>query len=333
MERPGSRILPALGIHLAIHLVLFTIISWAIVHFWGLQMQYALVGGLLGSAVTLSVEWIISPALILSFMKPRWIDYEEDVVLWSLVRGEAKNAGVVVNRIGVIDIEAPNALALSSTAGGCTILLTRRLLTELTYREVRALTVYLMGCSRSGVLGVATMFTGLMAISHRVAKGYIRSRLHGSPVGIPEILLAGWGYLLFALIYSQTAMASRLMSGYADAYAKRVTSMEFKMTLLKISFLLASDPSNSLRESYIALKSLMFLDPTSSLKDISELKDAAEKSGIRVGHLLDVGEVEFPEDLRFHIFEKFWVQESFADRFMELDENEILQLQDIERGY
>jgi len=105
------------------------------------------------------------------------------------------------------------------------------------------------------------------------------------------------------------------------------------MTLLKISFLLASDPSNSLRESYVALKSLMFLDPTSSLKDISELKDAAEKSGIRVGHLLDVGEVEFPEDLRFHIFEKFWVQESFADRFMELDENEILQLQDIERGY
>lgn len=286
-------------------------------------------GGLLGSAVTLSVEWIGGPALILSFMKPRWIDDEEDVVLWSLVKGAADDVGVVVNRIGVIDIEAPNALALSSAAGSCTILLTRRLLTELTYREVRALTVYLMGCSRSGVLGVATMFTGLMAISHRVAKGYIRSRLHGSPVGITEILLAGWGYLLFALIYSQTTMASRLMSAYADGFAKRNTSMGFKMALLKVSLLLALDPSNSLRESHVALKGLMFLDPTSSLRDISEMKDAAERSGISVGRLLDVREVEFPEDTHFHIFEKFWVQGSFADRFMELDESEILRLQGI----
>lgn len=296
-------------------------------------MQYALVGGMLGSAITLSMEWIIGPVLILSSMKPRWIDDEEDIVLWSLVKGEADNAGVVVNRIGVIDIEAPNALALSSTAGGFKILLTRRLLTELSYREVRALTVYLMGCSRSGVLGVVTMFTGLMAISHRIARGYIRRSLHGSPVGMAEILLAGWGYLLFVLIYSQTAMASRLMSGYADGYAKRVTSMEFKMALLKVSFLLASDPSNNLRESHVALKSLMFLDPTSSLKDISEMKDAAKKSGISVGRLLDIGEVEFPEDLHFHIFEKFWVQKSFTDRFMEFDENEILQLQGMERGF
>lgn len=319
MSSPRERILQAIAIHAVIHLVLFTVASWIVLSiFLGHDLVGALISGTTATLVAILVEWLVGPTLVSSFFQPRWVERGDDVVLWSLVDGVAEKADVKVAKVGVLDVETPNALTYVQISGRPTVLLTKGLLVDLTFPEVRAVVAYLLGCSKSGVLGVATALSGLLALSNRIAAGYIESRLEGRPSGLVNIIRAGWGYLIFALTYPQASIACRVMSEHGDEFSILQTRDVSSITraFLKVAAGLASKPSDPLRRDFISLKGLMFLDPTSALRGASALEGAAKRYGFDLERLLGHKPAGFPtdEELEFHLFEKFTVQTSLADR-------------------
>ncbi len=294
-------------------------ISWVVLHvLFSIDPNWVVAWGLASALAVMTVELVLSPRIVASAFRPTWVEGVEDPVLWSLVEGEAERAGVGLGRVGVLDFEAPNALVVSSVTGRPTVLMTRGLLIGSTYAETRAVVAYLMGCSRSGALGLATALSGLITISNRIASGYIEGRLEERPIGLPSIILAGWGYLFFTLASPVASLACRGMSTYGDGFSVRQTGSPsgFVTALIKAAAGLAERPSDAMRKACAPLKGLMFMDPTYPIGGTSSLKDAAEKFEIDLAWLLGrkpekAKSLERPEP---HIFERFRVHSDLPER-------------------
>ncbi|UCD44592.1 MAG: hypothetical protein JSV27_10820 [Candidatus Bathyarchaeota archaeon] len=317
MPQPHERLLPALGIHLAIHVALFELVSWVIVlPLTGFGLLHATAVGLAAAVLAVLIERLLAPWLITSLLKPHWIGRKDDIVLWSLVDAWAEKAGFRAWRLGEVDLEAPDAFVVSSVAGRPVILLTRGLLAELTSREVGAVVTYLMGCSRSGLLSVATAQAGILSLSSRIAGGYIRSRLEGKSTGIIDILLAGWGYLLFAFTYTQHASACEQMSRFADEFClvQIASHSSFMTALVKVSAGLGGKPKGKIRAIGASLKGLAFQDPVSAIRDFYSLRDVARKYGFDMERLMGYDLSAPREAAVLHVFERFWVHPHVGER-------------------
>jgi hypothetical protein len=66
----------------------------------------------------------------------------------------------------------------------------------------------------------------------------------------------------------------------------------------------------------------MFQDPTIALRDASEMKAAAKIYGIDLSRLLGYSLPEFPDEdeLKLHVFERFWSQLGPVDRMKQVVE-------------
>lgn len=318
MMSQRERFLQTMAVHVASRIALFLFLSWAVLYaFLRLDVLTVVVWGLASSACFLLAEFLIGISVVSSMLRPRWIERGKDVVLWSLVEGEAEKAGLSSWRVGILNHNAPNAIAISSFTGRPAIVLTRGLLVGLTYQQVRAVVAHLMGCSRSGFLFFLTALSGLVALSNRVAKGYIKKRLEGRPPGLVDIILAGWSYLYFALTYTQASMAGRAKSVYGDEFSILQTGDPTSLfcAILKVADSISNEPLDPMRKDYMPLKGLMFQDPASALRDASDVKEAADTYGIDLARLFGrYSEHEERDEPRLHIFERFWVQPGLADR-------------------
>ncbi len=319
MQRLSARLLLVVAVQFATHITFFTLLSWALLsNLLGFDLISVLASGFLMAMATIFLEWLLGPSLVSSPFEPKWIERNDDLVLWSMVHGEAAKAGVKVKKIGVVDMESPNALVYSYFTGRPIILLTKGLLVDLTYPEVRAVVAYMLGCTRSGVLGIVTTLSGLLTLSHRVAGGYIRSHMEKKSSGIADLFLAGWGGLFFALIYPQCVMVSNLMSVYGDEFSILQTGdpVRFVNALLKVAASLAEKPIDPIRTICTPLKCLMFQDPTMALRDAVKLRDVAARYDVDMSRLLGHELKTFLDEgeLQLHVFERFWSQPELEKR-------------------
>ncbi len=297
---------------------MFLFLSWAILYaFLRLDVFTVVVLGLASSVCFLLIEFLIGSSVVSSMLRPRWVERGEDIVLWSLVEGEAEKAGLSSWRVGILNHDAPNAIVISSFTSRPAILLTRGLLVGLTYQQVRTVVAHLMGCSRSGFLVFLTALSGLLVLSNRVAKGYIKKRLEGRPPGLVDIILAGWGYFYFALTHTQASIAGRAKSVYGDEFSILQTGDPTSLfcAILKVADSITNEPQDPMRKDYTPLKGLMFQDPTSALSGALAIKKVADAYGIDLARLFGrYSEQEERDESRLHIFERFWVQPDLADR-------------------
>ena len=309
MSRLSARVITALSVEFVIHLVFFTLVAWLL---GASPMLWMLADGVLLTVISLLLEWLLGPSLVSSLLEPRWIERSDDPVLWSMVHEEAARAGVKVRKIGIVDSEAPNALAYAFLTGRPHLVFTRGLLIEMTYPEVRAVACYLLGCAKSGGLNLMTTLSGLLTIPHGIAGGYIRTRLEGRRLGYGSVAAAGLGYILFALTYPQSVMISKAMSLFGDEFSITQTEdpSRFISALMKASMGCALRPLDPMRAKLTPLKCLMFQDPALALRDASAMKEAADRWGIDLNRLVNLrgGRLPDEDEQMLHAFERFWSQ-------------------------
>jgi len=308
MWRLSARVITAFSFELVIHLAFFTFVSWLLgADPWGM-----LANGVFFAVIFIFIEWLIGPSLVSSLFETRWIERADDPVLWSMVHEEAARAGVKVRKIGIVDSEAPNALAYAFLTGRPHLVFTRGLLLEMTFPEVRAVACYLLGSAKSGGLPLLTTLSGLLTIPQGVAGGYIRARLEGRRPGYGGVISAGLGYILFALTYPQSVMINRVMSVFSDEFSILQTEdpSRFISALLKASMGCAMRPMDPMRTRCAPLKGLMFQDPVMALRDAAAMKEAAGKWGIDLHRLIDLRGARQPDEdeVALHTFERFWPQ-------------------------
>jgi len=304
--------------HFGIHIALFMVISWILLTPLGFDPVSVTAAGFLASVLAIILEWLAAPSLVTSVLKPRWIRDGDEQVLSELLRGEARRVNVNVDRIGILDAETPNALVLGTPRGSIILLFTKGLLHSLTHPEVKAVAAWAMGASRSGLLGAATMFSGLLSLSYRLSGGYMEGRVRGGTENIVDKALAALGYIPFALSVSQFVRTTRPMSTLGDENAATKTGdpASFLTALLKVARGSAMHPEGENRMVFTAVKGLMFMDPTQAIRESSSLETAAQSIGIDTTRLLGHGTVESDlEAVEYHVFEWYLSQPGPLERF------------------
>jgi len=308
------RLILAIFVEFVINLIFFSFISWV----FGAEPLWMLAYGVFSAVILLFIEWLLGPSLVSSLFEASWMERSDDPVLWSMVHEEAARAGVKVRKIGIVDIEAPNALAFAFLTGRPHLVFTKGLLVNMTYPEVRAVACYLIGSAKSGGLTVMTTLTGLLTIPHKIGGGYRRARLEGRRLSYGNIVAVGIGYFFFALTYPQSVMVSKIMSVFCDEFSIEQTEdpSSFISALMKVSSGCATRPMDPIRTRGTPLKGLMFQDPTLALRDATAMREAAVKWGIDLDRLVDMKGVRFPneDELVFHAFERFWSHPDLVDR-------------------
>jgi Zn-dependent protease with chaperone function len=319
MWRLKARLRPAIAIHFAIHFTFFFTLSWITL---SLFLRYDPVTvtatGFLLTVTALIIELQMGPTQVIKHLDPRWLDQTADPVLWALIQSEASGAEIKITKVGVIDAEPPNAVFVASLTGGPVLLFTKGLLHSLSYREMRAVISCMIGASRSGFLGAATMFAGLLTLSYRLASGYIESRVGNREERLTDKALAALGYIPFALTVSQYVTATRPATVWADRYAvdKTMDPSAYLMALLKVAAGIASHPDGENRTRFTPVKGVMFMDPTMALRDNSGLVHAARSHGIRLEMIHGYRqESSVSTGIEYHVFEWFWSQPSPIERF------------------
>jgi hypothetical protein len=183
---------------------------------------------------------------------------------------------------------------------------------------MRAVIAYMIGASRSGFLGAATMFAGLLILSYRLTGRYIESRVGNSVERFFDKVLAALGYIPFALTVSQYVTATRPASAWGDRFAINQTGnpSAYLMAFLKVAGGIASNPEGENRTLFAPIKGLMFMDPTIALRDNPSLVDAARSHGIRLDMISGYdAEDMVSSSIEYHVFEWFWSQPSPLERF------------------
>jgi hypothetical protein len=319
MWRLKARLRPAIAIHFAIHFAFFFTLSWVIL---SLLLRFDPVtvtaAGFLLTVTSLILELLMGSTQVIKHLNPRWLDQAADPVLRALIQGEASKAGIKITRVGIIEVEPPNAVTVASPRGGPVLLFTKGLLQCLSYREMRAVISFMIGVSRSGFLGAATMFAGLLTISYGLVGGNIESRIGNREERLTDKVLAALGYIPFALTVSQYVIASRPASAWGDRYAVDQTGdpAAYLMALLKVADGTASHPSGVNRTQFTPVKGLMFMDPTMALRDNKSLANTARSHGISLETIHGYGSKDVePVGMDYHVFEWFWSQPSPIERF------------------
>lgn len=326
MKQLNYELLPFALIHLIVHIIPFTLVSWLILEIGGSNdILLICFSGLFLTVLVLIVEILGGHILVTSLFKIRWISHENDAIIYTMVKGLAKKNEINIEKIGIIELEAPNAFVVSSFRGKPILLFTRGLIYNLNFSELQAITYYLLGCAQHELLPIVTILSGLQSIGIRLSAGYIESSIKKQKAGILKTIIAGWGYLLFSAFNTQTVKCGRLLIYESVAKINELMDNASAMVtgLLKISYLLENQRESYMRSGLISLKALMFQDPSIAVKDRILLREILNQYNIKIEKLLSNTRIKVVNnsEIKFYLFEKYFIHEGIKDRI-----NKIIEL-------
>jgi len=325
MQHIKEELLPSAVLHLVVHLIPLTFVSWFILSVGGSNdILMILLFGLLLTTLVILAELLGGLTLVTSLFNIRWISHENDSQINSMVKGLANKYQVIIDKIGIIELDSPNAFVVSSFRGKPILLFTRGLIYNLNFSELQAITVYLLGYAQHDLLPIVTMLSGLQSIGTKLSMDYIDSSVKKRKTNMVKTILAGWGYLLFSAFNTQTINSGKLMIQEAEAKTNELLENPAAMItgLLKISYLLDAQHESFMRTGLISLKALMFQDPNIAVQDSIKVKEILNHYNVKIEKLLyntPSNTVKYSE-MKLHMFEKYVIHEGIEERIKKIIE-------------
>ncbi|MDI9619603.1 MAG: zinc metalloprotease HtpX [Candidatus Nezhaarchaeota archaeon] len=200
-------------------LVLTAVLTWLQIPFFGIY-------GILGFVVLLHVvQWLIGPYIIEAAYKVRSIDPAEYPWLVRAFENVVRRSGLKKPpKLGIAEIDLPNAFAYGNPLKGNGVAVTRGLLRSLPPSEVEAVLGHEVGHLKHKDVALMMMISILPALIYYIGYSlYISGWLGGSSRdrgGGPLLLLVGGALMVLSFIFNLFVFYfSRLREYYADAHA------------------------------------------------------------------------------------------------------------------
>ena len=241
------------------------------------------------ACVMLFVQYMVGPVIIQHTMGVKYPSESEAPELHSMVRDLARTAEIPVPRVGISEVNVPNAFAFGRGRRDGRVCVTRGLLNLLDREELRAVLGHEMSHLKNRDVLTITMLSVVPMILWFMAWNFMFSRRRGQD----NTALIGIGaFLLYFITNLLVLYGSRIREYYADRgsvalgnHPDRLASALYKLVygsarlnkeeLKRVEgcrAFFASDPSRAATE----LKELREAD-----KDLSGTIDAAELAAIR----------------------------------------------------
>lgn len=233
------------------------------------------------SLVMIFIQYMLGPKLVEWTMRVKYVKREEYPRLFQMVESLAQRANIPVPRIGVAQIQLPNAFAFGRGIRDGRVCVTEGILKLLNEDELRAVLGHELSHLKNRDVLTITLLSVIPIIMYRLAWHFLfYGRRRDSQSG--NTALIGLAAFIFYFITNLLVLyASRIREYFADRGSMQLGNKPAALasSLYKLVYGSARIDKESLKEVE-GLKAFFVNDPSQAMREIRDLKQLdLDKSG------------------------------------------------------
>jgi heat shock protein HtpX len=237
-----------------------------------------------GSAVTyvilafvfLGIQYLIGPAMVGWTMRIKWASEREEPELHRMVAELAAAANIPKPRVGISQLNIPNAFAFGRTRGDGRVCVTRGILKLLSRDELKAVLGHEISHIKHRDMVIITLLSAIPLIMYWLAFSMMFRGAFGGgrQGGGGYAVLIGFGaFILYFITNLLVLYGSRIREYYADMGSVRLGNMPHEMAtaLYKLAYSNARYRNSEELKRVEGVKAFFVNDPSRAWGEIREL--------------------------------------------------------------
>jgi heat shock protein HtpX len=238
----------------------------------GSAITYLIIGfGILG------LQYLIGPAIVGWTMRVKWVSEREEPELHRMVAQLAASANIPKPKVGISQLNIPNAFAFGRTQGDGRVCVTRGILNLLSRDELKAVLGHEISHIKHRDMAIITLLSAIPLIMYWLAWSMMfRGAFGGSRQGgAGYAALIGFGaFLLYFITNLLVLYGSRIREYYADLGSVRLGSRPHHLAtaLYKLVYGNARYRNSAEMKQVEGVKAFFVNDPSRAWTEVRELR-------------------------------------------------------------
>jgi len=222
------------------------------------------------------LQYLLSPYLVGLMMKVKYVSEKEEPELHHMVAELAREAGIPKPKIGISQIQAPNAFAFGRTRHDARICVTEGIRKLLSKDEMRAVLGHEISHIKHRDMAVITALSLVPSVCYYIAMSLMWSGMFGGRRrnNTGSLVLIGVGaFVLYFITNLLVLYGSRIREYYADEGSVKIGNKPHFLAsaLYRLVYASARAPKEEARQA-AGLKAFFINDPSQARSEITELK-------------------------------------------------------------
>jgi len=225
----------------------------------------------------LGFQYLLGPAMVGRVMRIKWASEREEPDLHRMVAELAGAADIPKPRVGISQLNIPNAFAFGRTRGDGRVCVTRGILKLLSRDELKAVLGHEISHIKHRDMAIITLLSAIPLIMYWIALSFMFRGMFGGggrQGGASYTVLIGLGALIMYFITNLLVLyGSRIREYYADQGSVRLGSMPHDMAtaLYKLAYGNARYKNSEELKRVEGVKAFFVNDPSRAWGEIKEL--------------------------------------------------------------
>ncbi len=228
--------------------------------------------------VFLGIQYLIGPAMVGWTMRIKWVSEREEPELHRMVTELAHTADIPKPRVGISQLNIPNAFAFGRTRGDGRVCVTRGILKLLSRDELKAVLGHEISHIKHRDMAIITLLSAIPLILYWIAFSFMFRGMFGGggrQGGGSYAALIGLGALIMYFITNLLVLyGSRIREYYADQGSVRLGNkpQDMATALYKLAYGNARQKNSAELKRVEGVKAFFVNDPSRAWGEINELK-------------------------------------------------------------
>lgn len=259
------------------------------------------------SLVMMLIQYMLGPKIVEWSMRVKYIKREENPRLFQMVESLSNRANIPMPRIGIAQIDIPNAFAFGRSLKDGRVCVTSGIINLLDDAELRAVLGHELSHLKNRDVLTITLLSVIPMIMYRIAWQFLFYGRRRDERGGNTILIGLAAFLFYFVTNLLVLYASRIREYFADQGSVLLGNQpkDLASSLYKLAYGSARLSKESLKQSE-GLKAFFINDPSQGRKEVLELSQLdLDKSGT-----IDASELQ--------LLRKSNIRLNLGDKMMEL---------------
>jgi heat shock protein HtpX len=244
--------------------------------FWAGGASYSYIYIVL-AFVFLGLQYLIGPAMVGWTMRVKWVSEKEEPDLHRMVAELAEAARIPKPKVGISQLNIPNAFAFGRTRGDGRVCVTRGIQNLLSRDELKAVLGHEISHIKHRDMAIITLLSAIPLIMYWIALSFMFRGAFGGgrQGGGGYAALIGFGaFILYFITNLLVLYGSRIREYYADQGSVSLGCMphDLATALYKLAYGNARYKNNAELKRVEGVKAFFVNDPSRAWYEINELK-------------------------------------------------------------
>jgi heat shock protein HtpX len=228
--------------------------------------------------VFLGFQYLLGPAMVGWTMRIKWVSEKEEPELHRMVTELAHAANIPKPKVGISQLNIPNAFAFGRTRGDGRVCVTRGILNLLSRDELKAVLGHEISHIKHRDMAIITLLSAIPLIMYWIAFSFMFRGMFGGSSrqgGGSYAALIGLGALVMYFITNLLVLyGSRIREYYADQGSVRLGNKPHHLAtaLYKLAYGNARQKTSPELKRVEGVKAFFVNDPSRAWYEINELK-------------------------------------------------------------